>query len=144
MAILEGPWAAWNGLADGLRGEGLEVEWVSRDASQFLDVLGTNAPQVAVLDVESDGAATVGCSVTDGLNLLRGARKRQLEVRFLVISSVNSPGVMSQYFDEGAYGYLFRSGLGTSSVATAIHSVVRGERLFPVQRQVRRPHRPRC
>ena len=90
--VLEGPWAAWQGLAEGLRGEGLHVTSVSRDVRAFLDGLGTDPPQVAILDVEGDGEAAVGCCVSEGLNLLREARKRRLEVRMLMLSAVGGPG----------------------------------------------------
>jgi DNA-binding NarL/FixJ family response regulator len=133
VSILEGPWAAWQGLAEGLRGEGVQVSSVTRDVRLFLDGLGTDPPQVAVMDVEGDSEAAVGCSVTEGINLLREARKRRLEVRMLLLSAVSSPEIISQCFDEGASGYLFRAGLGTAAVASAIQSLVRGERLFPVQ-----------
>jgi len=133
VSVLEGPWAAWQGLAEGLRGEGLHVTSVSRDVRTFLDGLGTDPPQVAILDVEGDGEAAVGCSVSEGLNLLREARKRRLEVRMLLLSAVSTPEIISQCFDEGASGYLFRASLGVNSVANAVQSLVRGERLFPVQ-----------
>ncbi len=123
----------WENIADGLRGEGVSVTSVTRDARLFLDSLGTDPPQVAVLDVEGDGEASLGCSVTEGINLLREARKRRLEVRMLLLSAVSVPEIISQCFDEGASGYLFRKGLGTSAVSSAINSLVRGERLFPVQ-----------
>ncbi|RYZ41097.1 MAG: DNA-binding response regulator, partial [Myxococcaceae bacterium] len=90
ISILEGPWAAWQGLSDGLRGEGHSTS-VTRDVRGFLDGLGTDPPQVAILDVESDGEAAIGCSVTEGLNLLREARKRRLEVRMLLLSAVSTP-----------------------------------------------------
>ena len=104
VSILEGPWAAWQGLADGLRGEGVQVSSVTRDVRLFLDGLGTDPPQVAVMDVEGDSEAAVGCSVTEGINLLREARKRRLEVRMLLLSAVSQPEVISQCFDEGASG----------------------------------------
>jgi DNA-binding NarL/FixJ family response regulator len=106
---------------------------VSRDVRALLDSLGTDPPQVAILDVEADGEAAVGCSVTEGINLLREARKRRLEVRMLMLSAVSAPEVISQCFDEGASGYLFRAGLGVNAVTNAIQGLVRGERLFPVQ-----------
>ncbi len=133
VSVLEGPWAAWQGLAEGLRGEGLHITSVSRDVRAFLDGLGTDPPQVAILDVEGDGEAAVGCSVSEGLNLLREARKRRLEVRMLMLSAVSSPEIISQCFDEGASGYLFRASLGVNSVVTAVQSLVKGERLFPMQ-----------
>ncbi|WP_075010907.1 MULTISPECIES: response regulator transcription factor FruA [Stigmatella] len=133
ISVLEGPWSAWQGLADGLRSEGLNVMSVTRDVRTLLDSLGTDPPQVTILDVEPDHEATVGCSVTEGLNLLREARKRRLEVRMLMLSAVSAPDIISQCFDEGASGYLFRAGLGVGAVATAIHGLIRGERLFPVQ-----------
>ncbi|XXF75463.1 response regulator transcription factor [Myxococcaceae bacterium GXIMD 01537] len=133
VSVLEGPWAAWQGLADGLRVEGIQITAVTRDARNFLDGLGTDPPQVAILDVEGDGEAAVGCSVTEGLNLLREVRKRRLEVRMLMLSAVSSPEIISQCFDEGASGYLFRASLGVNAVVTAVNSLVRGERLFPVQ-----------
>lgn len=133
VSILEGPWAAWQGLAEGLRGEGLHVTSVTREVRNFLDGLGTDPPQVAILDVEGDGEAAVGCSVSEGLNLLREVRKRRLEVRMLILSAVSSPEIISQCFDEGASGYLFRANLGVGAVVSAVQSLVRGERLFPVQ-----------
>ncbi|HEX8703134.1 MAG TPA: response regulator transcription factor [Myxococcaceae bacterium] len=133
VSILEGPWSTWNGLVDGLRGDGLQITSVTRDVRLLLDSLGTDPPQVAILDVEADGEATVGCPVSEGLNLLREARKRRLEVRMLMLSAVSSPEVISQCFDEGASGYLFRAGLGINSVVSAVQGLVRGERLFPVQ-----------
>lgn len=133
VSVLEGPWAAWQGLAEGLRTEGLQVNTVTRDVRAFLDGLGTDPPQVAILDVEGDGEAAVGCSVSEGLNLLREVRKRRLEVRMLMLSAVSSPEIISQCFDEGASGYLFRASLGAGGVANAVQSLVRGERLFPVQ-----------
>ena len=81
----------------------------------LLDSLGTDPPQVAILDVEADETAE-GCSVTEGLSLLREARKRRLEVRMLMLSAVSTPEIISQCFDEGASGYLFRVGLGVGSV----------------------------
>jgi DNA-binding NarL/FixJ family response regulator len=106
---------------------------VTRDVRSFLDGLGTDPPQVAILDVEGDSEAAVGCSVSEGLNLLREARKRRLEVRMLMLSAVSAPDVISQCFDEGASGYLFRANLGVNAVTSAVQSLVRGERLFPVQ-----------
>lgn len=88
---------------------------------------------MAILDVEGDGEAAVGCSVSEGVNLLREARKRRLEVRMLMLSAVSNPEIISQCFDEGASGYIFRASLGVNSVATAVQSLVRGERIFPVQ-----------
>ncbi len=133
VSVLEGPWSAYKGLADGLRGEGLQIMSVTRDVRALLDSLGTDPPQVAILDVEADGETAEGCSVTEGLSLLREARKRRLEVRMLMVSAVNQPDVISQCFEEGASGYLFRVGLGVGSVVTAIQGLVKGERLFPVQ-----------
>jgi len=106
---------------------------VERDARALLDSLGTDPPQVAVLDVDEDGATAEGCSVAEGISLLREARKRRLEVRMLVLSSVSAPEIISQCFDEGASGYLFRVKLGVGSVVSAIQGLVKGERLFPVQ-----------
>lgn len=133
VSILEGPWSAYQGLVDGLRGEGLHVSSVSRDVRTLLDSLGTDPPQVAILDVEAESDATVGCSVNEGLNLLREARKRRLEVRMLMLSAVSTPEIISQCFEEGASGYLFRAGLNTGAVVSAVQGLVRGERLFPVQ-----------
>ncbi len=133
VSVLEGPWAAWHGLADNLRNEGLHVTSVTREVRTFLDGLGTDPPQVAILDVEGDGEAAVGCSISEGLNLLREVRKRRLEVRMLMLSAVSAPELISQCFDEGASGYLFRAHVGTSAVVSAVQSLVRGERLFPVQ-----------
>lgn len=133
VSVLEGQWSAYKGLAEGLRGEGLQVMSVERDVRALLDSLGTDPPQVAVLDVEPDGNTAEGCSVTEGLSLLREARKRRLEVRMLMLSAVSTPEIISQCFDEGASGYLFRVGLGVGSVVTAIQGLVKGERLFPVQ-----------
>ena len=115
VGLLEGPWAAWQGLADGLRGEGLSVLWVTRDVRTLLDGIGTDPPQVAILDVEPDGDAAMGCSASEGLNLLREARKRRLEVRMLVLSSAHQQDFVSQCFDEGASGYLFRQSLTTNA-----------------------------
>lgn len=133
VSVLEGPWAAWQGLVEGLRTEGLQVNAVTRDVRAFLDGLGTDPPQVAILDVEGDGEAAVGCSVSEGLNLLREVRKRRLEVRMLMLSASSAPEIISQCFEEGASGYLFRASLGAGGVANAVQSLVRGERLFPVQ-----------
>jgi DNA-binding NarL/FixJ family response regulator len=133
VALLEGPWAAWQGVADGLRGEGVNVLWVTRDVRSLLDGMGTEPPQVAILDVCPDGDTDMGCSATDGLNLLREARKRRLEVRMLMVSSTGAPEFISQCFDEGASGYLFRQSLNPNALATAVNALVRGERLFPVQ-----------
>lgn len=133
VSVLEGPWAAWQGLAEGLRSEGLQVTSVTRDVRTLLDGLGTDPPQVAILDVESDGHVDMGCSATEGLNLLREVRKRRLEVRMLLLSSAGAPDFIAQCFEEGASGYLFRQNLGVGSVATAVQALVRGERLFPVQ-----------
>lgn len=133
VSVLEGPWSAWQGLAEGLRGEGLQITSVTRDLRAFLDGLGTDPPQVGILEVEGDGEAAVGCSISEGLNLLREVRKRRLEVRMLMLSAVSAPEIISQCFEEGASGYLFRASLGVNSVATAVQSLVRGERLFPVQ-----------
>ncbi len=133
VSVLEGPWSAWQGLAEGLRGEGLHITSVTRDVRSFLDGLGTDPPQVAILDVEGDGEAAVGCSVSEGLNLLREARKRRLEVRMLMLSAVSAPEIISQCCDEGASGYLFRANLGVNGVTSAVQTLVRGERLFPVQ-----------
>jgi DNA-binding NarL/FixJ family response regulator len=133
VSMLEGPWSAYKGLAEGLRCEGLQVMSVARDARALLDSLGTDPPQVAVLDVEADSEAMEGCSVTEGITLLREARKRRLEVRMLMLSAVSTPEIISQCFDEGASGYLFRVGLGVGAVVSAIQGLVKGERLFPVQ-----------
>jgi DNA-binding NarL/FixJ family response regulator len=133
VSMLEGPWAAYKGLADGLRCEGLQVMSVARDARALLDSLGTDPPQVAVLDVEPEGEAREGCSVAEGITLLREARKRRLEVRMLMLSGVSTPEIISQCFEEGASGYLFRVGLGVGAVVSAIQGLVKGERLFPVQ-----------
>ncbi len=132
VSVLEGPWSAWQGLVDGLRNEGVHIQQVTRDVRSLLDSLGTDPPQVALLDVEADSEATVGCCVSEGLNLLREARKRRLEVRMLLLSAVSTPEVISQCFEEGASGYLFRAGLRVGSVVSAIQGLVRGERLFPV------------
>ena len=131
VGLLEGPWAAWQGLADGLKGEGLNVLWVTRDVRTLLDGIGTDPPQVAILDVEPSSDAGMGCSGMEGLNLLREARKRRLEVRMLVLSSANAQDFISQCFDEGASGYLFRQSLTSNAVSTAVNALVRGERLFP-------------
>jgi DNA-binding NarL/FixJ family response regulator len=133
VGLLEGPWAVYQGLADGLRGEGLQVLWVTRDVRTLLDGIGTDPPQVAILDVEPEGDAHLGCPATEGLNLLREARKRRLEVRMLVLSSAHAQEFISQCFDEGASGYLFRQSLTTNAVCTAVNALVRGEKLFPVQ-----------
>ncbi len=98
-----------------------------------MDGLGTDPPQVAILDVEGDGEAAVGCSVSEGLNLLREARKRRLEVRMLMLSAVSSQEIISQCFNEGASGYLFRANLGVNSVSSAVQTLVRGDKIFPVQ-----------
>lgn len=131
VSVLEGPWAAWKGLAEGLRGEGLHITSVSRDARAFLDGLGTDPPQVAILDVEGDSAAAEGCCLSDGLNLLREARKRRLEVRMLMLSAVDSPELITQCMDEGVSGYLFRASLGVNSVVQAVHRLAAGERIIP-------------
>ncbi len=133
VALLEGPWAAWQGLAEGLRGEGLNVMWVTRDVRTLLDGMGTDPPQVAILDIEPEGATEMGCSAMEGLNLLREARKRRLEVRMLVLSSAGAQDFISQCFEEGASGYLFRQHLTVGAVVSAVLSLLRGEKLFPVQ-----------
>jgi DNA-binding NarL/FixJ family response regulator len=133
VSLLEGPWAAWQSLADGMRSEGVNVMWVTRDVRTLLDGMGTDPPQVAILDVEAEGSTDMGCSASEGLNLLREARKRRLEVRMLVLSSASAPEFISQCFDEGASGYLFRQSLTTNAVVSAVHSLLRGEKLFPVQ-----------
>ncbi len=51
----------------------------------------------------------------------------------LMLSAVSTPEIISQCFEEGASGYLFRVGLGVGAVASAIQGLVKGERLFPVQ-----------
>ena len=88
---------------------------------------GTDPPQVAILDVEADGeTAGRGCSVTEGISLLREARKRRLEVRMLMLSAVSAPEIISQCFDEGASGYLFRLGLGGRTRWQAIQGAGEG------------------
>jgi DNA-binding NarL/FixJ family response regulator len=91
---------------------------------------------VAILDVEGDSAVAEGCCLSEGLNLLREARKRRLEVRMLMLSSVNSPELITQCMDEGVSGYLFRASLAVNSVVQVVQAVQRlaaGERIIPVQ-----------
>jgi DNA-binding NarL/FixJ family response regulator len=133
VALLEGPWAAWQGLAEGMKGEGLNVTWVTRDVRTLLDGMGTDPPQVAILDLEAENDTGMGCSASEGLNLLREGRKRRLEVRMLVLSSASAQDFISQCFEEGASGYLFRQNLTVGAVVSAVLALVRGEKLFPVQ-----------
>lgn len=133
VAMLEGPWSAYKGLAEGLRSEGLQVTSVARDPGALLASLEANPPQVVVVDMNAAGEKGEGCSVEEGIHLLREARRLYLKVRMLMLSEVNTPEIISWCFEEGASGYLFRVGLGVGTVANAIYGVAKGERLFPVQ-----------
>lgn len=133
VSLLEGPWAAWQGLAEGLRNDGVNVMAVTRDVRVLLDGLGTDPPQVTILDVEAEGQTDMGCSSIEGLNLLREVRKRRLEVRLLILCAASAPDFIAQCFDEGASGYLFRQNLTVAAVVSAVQALARGERLFPVQ-----------
>lgn len=133
VGVLEGPWSAWQGLTDGLRLEGLVVRVAARDTRSLLEAIGNDPPQVVILDVAGEEEGRFGFSGQEGLNLLREVRKRRLEVRSLLISPNTSPDFIAQCFEEGAAGYLFRASVSWPSIASAVHALVRGERLFPVQ-----------
>lgn len=87
------------GLVAGLKAQGLSVDWV-RDGRQAEAALRESAYAIALLDLGLPG--------TDGLDVLRAARRRGVETPVLVITARDSIDDRVAGLDLGADDYLVK------------------------------------
>jgi two-component system uhpT operon response regulator UhpA len=96
-----------------------EVVAEAADAPQALDAVRTRPIDVAVIDL--------GLSTADGgFMLLRALTKSAPNIRRVVVSMHDDPGVVLRALDEGAHGYVTKS-TAISELVSIMDRVMRGE-----------------
>lgn len=96
----------------------IEVVAEAERGDQVLGLLQTTGPQVVVLDIDLPGI--------DGLTLARRIGAATTEVRVLVLSALDRPGVVREALNAGVRGFLPK-GVSVDTLIDAIRRVASGE-----------------
>ncbi len=97
---------------------------VAAEASNGKDALAAlkDAPfDIAVLDLN------LGSGSSSGFDLLAQIRQRHPEVRCVVLSMYDDPGLVLRAFAQGAHGY-FTKAIAPEELLAGLHRVVAGDR----------------
>ncbi len=110
------------GIANLLTGEtGFEIIGEAADANEFLILLETVQPDIAVLDVAMPGMS--------GIDLTRLIKTNYPAIRILILSMYNSEEFIFNAINAGAKGYLPKN-TSRKELIDAIRAVARGEEYY--------------
>ncbi len=101
--------------------EDMEVVGVAGSCSEGVDAIVSSRPDVAVVDMKIPGGS--------GLELIRQARKKVPECRFVILSSYASRENISGAVSENVEGYVLKEAL-PEELLNAIRLVARGRRYY--------------
>jgi DNA-binding NarL/FixJ family response regulator len=104
------------GLAQVLRGEGLDVTCATAADENLVDSIATAGPEVALLDMETPGS----------LGLIRQIRLTAPDVRVVAIAVPEQERSVVACAEAGVAGYVTRD-QSVEDVVAAVESVARGE-----------------
>ncbi|MCP3136116.1 response regulator transcription factor [Pyxidicoccus xibeiensis] len=130
VAILEDQQVFRECLVAVLEGAGMDVVVSSGQTTQFLARVRESPPDVAVLDLRLEVPGRD--EAASGLTALQCLHDFYPNVRSLVMSGNEEPGLVEQCLSVGAAGYLCKQNVGLNEVVEAVRRVARGERLLPV------------
>lgn len=116
-------------LAETLTRAGHSVSVKAGELDDFLQALGSGAPQVAIVDLRLERADGT-CSAAE-LEALQAVHACYPEVRLLVVSARHDQSTVRRCLQLGASGFLPKSSVDGVSLVRAVESLGRGERLVP-------------
>lgn len=102
--------------------QGIEIVGMAESAEDLEKEIATVQAEVVVLDISMPGRNPV--------DAMREAKAAFPEVRFLVSSSYDDPGMIERVLDAGANGYLVK-GTAFDELAESIRRVRRDEQVLP-------------
>ncbi len=100
--------------------EDIEVLGTAASASEALERIGEQKPDVVITDIEMPGM--------DGIGLAEQVRNR-FDARVLILTTFARPGYLSRAMAAGAAGYLLKDA-PAGELADAVRAVARGQRVI--------------
>ena len=129
LSILEDQQVFRESLVALFEGSGMKVLASGGNVDEVLTQLGTESPNVALVDLRLERSES--WAVDSGLRLVELMRERSPTTRALVLSAHREVAILERCFQAGAVGYLCKLNVSGARLVSAVEQVARGEWLVP-------------
>lgn len=104
----------------------IEVEAVAATPSELVQQLETSLPDVVITDYSMPGDEQYG----DGIRLISYMQRRFKSVKFIVLTMVSNPMIISSLYDAGVQGVVLKQDALTE-IMVALHLLRQGVNYYP-------------